>query len=139
MATSQDMAGELFSPGPEILGKAELILGIFDSLPDGCVVVDNLGRIYMVNEQAALMTGYPREELKGQLVEILVPEERRNLHSTHRIGYMHDPRTRTMGADLELAVRRSDGTTFDAEIALGPIVSRHGIFILVTIRRRRER
>jgi hypothetical protein len=42
-------------------------------------------------------------------VELLVPERFHAVHPGHRGGYFSDPRTRPMGAKLELFGRRKDG------------------------------
>ncbi len=58
------------------------------------------------------MFGYPREELAGQLVEILVPDAIKAAHPVLRAGYAADPQPRPMAAGLQLSGRRRDGTTF---------------------------
>jgi len=51
-----------------------VMTGLLEAAPDAMVCVDPDGRIVLVNAQAERMFGYPREELTGQLVEILVPD-----------------------------------------------------------------
>ena len=79
------------------------MVGLLEAAPDAVVCVDSDGRIVLVNAQTERLFGYGREELTGQLVEILVPDAIRASHPGLRAGYMADPRPRQMGAGLELA------------------------------------
>jgi PAS domain-containing protein len=44
-----------------------------ESAPDGIVLVNQEGRIILVNERTERLFGFQREELLGQPVEVLVP------------------------------------------------------------------
>jgi PAS domain S-box-containing protein len=111
-----------------------VIAGLLEAAPDATVCVDSRGRIVLVNEQAERLFGYPRDELAGQLVEILVPDAVSSAHYGLRAGYAADPRRRAMGAGLELSGRRRDGTTFPAEISLAALDTGQGIVVSAAIR-----
>lgn len=96
---------------------------LFETAPDAMIVVGRDGRIVLANPQAARLFGYTLEELEGQPVELLMPEQVRDRHHTHRAGYTERPRERPMGAGQELVGRRRDGGQFPVEIALSPIDS----------------
>jgi PAS domain S-box-containing protein len=96
-------------------------VGLLEAAPDAMVCVDQDGRMALVNAQAERLFGYDREELVSQPVEILVPDAARKVHPGHRARYVTDPKPRPMGAGMELAARRRDGTTFPAEISLSAI------------------
>ncbi len=103
------------------------------------VLVDGEGRIRVVNQQAAEMFGYGREELRGELVEILVPEGLERTHRAHRESYMEDPVRRPMGVGLQLEGERRDGSTFPVEISLSPMELDDGFRIMAAVRDISER
>jgi hypothetical protein len=113
--------------------------GLLEAAPDAMVCVDAHGRIALVNAQTERLFGYGRDELIGQPVEMLVPDAARDIHPSRRAGYVADPRPRPMGAGLELAGRRRDGTTFPAEISLSAIDTEEGILVTAAVRDVTER
>lgn len=108
--------------------------GLVESAPDAMVVVDSAGRIVLVNRQTEVLFGYDRAELLGQPVDTLVPQRVREVHPAHRKAYFDDPRTRPMGAHLNLTARRKDGTEFPVDISLSPLETEHGMVVSAAIR-----
>jgi PAS domain S-box-containing protein len=125
----RDMEGYLVDP--------DIIVRVFEALPDAVIIVDAKGLIQLVNTQAELLFGYHRKELFEQPVESLLPVEVRERHIGHRALFYSDPKTRPMGLDMHLKAQRKDGSTFDAEINLSPIPSRNGLLVAAVIRKRR--
>jgi PAS domain S-box-containing protein len=58
--------------------------GLLDAAPDAMVLVDQNGKIVLVNTQAERLFGYQREEILRRDVEVLVPERLREQHRLHR-------------------------------------------------------
>jgi len=107
---------------------------ILENTADAMVVVDHRGKIVLVNGSAERMFGHSRGELAGMSLELLVPERARADHAQHRAAFMGNPRARAMGANLELAALRKDGSELPVEISLGPIPSPEGTMVVAAIR-----
>src|SRR6202142_3269513 len=123
-------------PSPSANPMAEVLLSsyLLETLPDAIVAVDGDGTIVQVNSQTESLFGYTRRELIGQKVEMLVPESHRPQHHRHRESFAETPKTRRMGADLDLSGRRRNGSEFPVEISLSPVFTDKGTFVLSAIR-----
>ena len=107
---------------------------MLDASPDATLFVDTDGIIVRVNNRAAALFGWDREDLEGKPIEALVPGTSRDRHRRHREGFTAHPAIRPMGgADSFPAVRR-DGTVFPAEVALSPMTIRSHVLIAATVR-----
>src|SRR5262245_10370022 len=106
---------------------------VVESAPSGFVMVDESGRIVLVNRQTEKMFGYPRNELLGRPVEILVPHRFRKQHAQYRADFFASPKARAMGMGRDLFGLRKDGVEFPVEIGLNPIQTSEGCFVLSAI------
>ncbi len=113
---------------------------LLESVPDAMVIVDQgTGRIVHANGVAERLFGWPRAELVGQKVEVLLPARLRGAHEAHRAEYGSAPRARPMGLGLGLFGLRRDGVEFDAEISLAPLAADGRAYAVTAIRDVTER
>ena len=98
------------------------------------VIVDGSGKIVLINSRTEELFGYPRQELLGDSVEVLLPERFHGRHVRYRQSYVEDPKQRPIGAGLELFGLRKDGSEFPVEISLSPIQTADGLFVSSAIR-----
>ncbi len=123
----------------EDLGGEAQFRALLESAPDGIVVVGSDGLIRLVNRQTEAMFGYPRDELVGEPVEKLIPKPSSGRHPNLRAGYFANPSVRAMGAGLELAARRKDGSEFPVDISLSPLQTKEGVLVSAAVRDVTER
>ena len=112
---------------------------LLESAPDAVVLVGARGQIELVNRRTEELFGYKPGELIDREVEFLVPDRFRAGHLAHRAGYVADPRTREMGAGLELYGRRRDGSEFPVEISLSPMRAEGDELVIAIVRDVSER
>jgi PAS domain S-box-containing protein len=114
--------------------KAEGVFRLaIEALPTGVLVVGPDGTIALVNRELEQQFGYPREELIGRSIDILLPEALRAMHEIHRQGFMAQPGARSMGAGRDLFGLRRDGSQFPLEIGLNPLETEHGLYVLASV------
>jgi two-component system, cell cycle sensor histidine kinase and response regulator CckA len=140
-AAQYDEAGQLaglLEINRDITARLRSQTALLELAPDAIVGIGRDGLIVLVNAQVEVLFEYAREELLGEPVELLVPA-RFDAHRSHRAGYFADPRTRPMGAGLELFGQRRDGSEFPAEISLSSIETEDGTLAIAAVRDVSER
>lgn len=135
-AQLEEQAVEMEAQQAELMETEAWFRGVIESAPDGMLVVDESGTIILCNREAAQAFGYDAEELLGQSVEMLVPDDIRAGHPKHRQDFMSSHGYRPMESGLELRGRRKDGTEFAAEFGLSMLPGRsvRGRCVAVSVR-----
>ncbi len=113
--------------------REELFRKVVEAAPNAMIMVNRRGLITLVNAQAEKLFGYPRAELIGNPVEMLVPKRICNAHPGLRHGYFNSPSTRAMGVGRDLFGATCDGREVPIEIGLNPIETAEGSFVLASI------
>ncbi|MBK7859694.1 MAG: PAS domain S-box protein [Archangiaceae bacterium] len=93
-------------------------LGLIEVFPDALLVVDEAGLIRAMNEAAAELFGYRREELIGRPLDGLLPPEAVAAHGARIADYFRAPRRGPMGKARTLDALRSTGERVPVEISL---------------------
>ena len=106
---------------------------LVEDAPNAIVITSLTGQIVQVNRTAEKMFGYASDELLGQGIELLIPEQFHKVHRQHLAQYAAAPQSRPMGADLKLYARRKDGNEFPVEIGLGIFETEEGPLVGATV------
>jgi PAS domain S-box-containing protein len=101
--------------------QADNVRFVLDAEPTGLIGVDEQGLVLLVNKAVEEQFGYLRDELFGQPIEVLLPDDLRARHANVRTAFLRRPETRPMGAGRDLQGRRKDGTTMPVEVGLNSI------------------
>lgn len=104
---------------------------IFESAPNGMIVVSPSGHILQANATANSIFRY--SDLVGHFVEDLVPRQDRPDHKARRANYSTSPSKRMMGDRRDLFGLRQDGTAVPVEIGLNPVSGSEGGEIIASI------
>jgi hypothetical protein len=118
----------------EVLSKAELkFRSLLEAAPDAMIISDEEGCISLANSQAEIMFAFPREELIGQNIRMLVPEwsSRVDARRANGMAWLASP--------TELWARRKSGHQFPVEISLSPLQTEEGLLLTSAIRDVTER
>ncbi len=114
---------------------------LFENATEGIILTNGAGEIIMVNPAIERMFGYTRNELKGQPIEILIPDKYKPHHHQLRDGFYHKPSNRVMGQGRDLNGRKKDGTDMPVEVSLSHYRRDGELFViafLVDITQRKE-
>jgi PAS domain S-box-containing protein len=106
---------------------------VVESSPAAMVIVNQQGRIELVNRQTENWFGYRREELIGEPVELLVPPRYHRQHVIDRDRFLGAPIQRPMGAERDLYGLRKDGSEFPVDISLHPMETEGGRLVMAHI------
>jgi PAS domain S-box-containing protein len=106
---------------------------VVEASPNALLMINERGRITLVNAETEQLFGYTRTELLGEAVEKLVPDRYRTVHPNDRAEFFQHPSARAMGAGRDLYGRRKDGSEVPIEIGLNPIRTDEGAFVLASI------
>lgn len=108
--------------------KTTYLSAIVNSTPDTVLIVDNGGKVIFSNNQLHDLFGWKVSEVVGKGVEMLIPSNLRDKHKTLRKEFNKKPQRKVMAEDLTADVvhdvmgLRKDGSSFDVEITLCPVM-----------------
>ncbi len=121
--------------------RTPLLEAMFQSSPDALIVIGTDGVIWVAGPATQTIFGYRPDEVEGQPIEMLLPEDARAAHRLHRASYAADPEGRPMGVGRELYGRHRDGSVFPVDVSLVPTVidgqAHFGAFVRDATERRR--
>lgn len=113
--------------------EKDIFISIFDFAAIGIIVSNQSGKILLANQYAEKLFGYGIQELEGNDIEVLIPQEARNKHIQHRKKFNEDPHVRTMGNNLDLQGVKKDGSKFYIEVSLGFFKTQDNTYVMAFV------
>jgi PAS domain S-box-containing protein len=113
--------------------------GLLEASPDAAVHVTGDGTIVLVNAQAERLFGYPRAELVGRPVEMLVPAAMRARIAASRTAYLADPQAWPAGTTAPLTALHRDGHEIPVEVSVAAVPGEQGPVLCGAVRDVTER
>ena len=114
---------------------------LLESLAEGVVIINERGKIVLINKRFSQLTGYEKQEVTGKSLGIFLPEGIDEKHEQDISGFFANPRIRPLGADLNLIAKRKDNSLFPVEISLShlkTITGNLGIAFITDISARKK-
>jgi PAS domain S-box-containing protein len=102
--------------------------GLLEAAPEAMVLVNQHGKIVLLNLEAEKQFGYSREQLTGRSVSQIIPDK---LADELIAGAVT---TQALHVAIELVGRRKNGVDFPIEIMLSPLQSAEGTLVTMAIR-----
>ena len=102
-------------------GLLERERAVLNTAADAIVTIDSEGQLLAFNLGAEKMFGYKPEEIVGENVASLMPEEVAAEHNRHLSNYSAGRGTGGVGRVRELIAKKKDGTLFPIELSVGEL------------------
>jgi len=99
---------------------------IYDTAPDGLIVIDASGVMQSFNAAAERMFGWTASEVLGRNVNMLMPDPFKIQHDGYLHRYLETGERRIIGIGRIVVGERKNGTTFPMELAVGEVRSEQG-------------
>lgn len=129
-----DMASALSAQREAVLASEARFRAVFETAPDGIVIIDEDGIIKQVNPAAERLFDHPHGELLGRNVACLMPEPDRSRHDDYIRRYRQTGEARIIGIGREVTARRRAGETFPISLSIGEFRLDQGHFFAGIVR-----
>jgi two-component system CheB/CheR fusion protein len=105
----------------ELHESAERLQAILGTAADAIITFDLLGQIDSVNLATEALFNYPRSQLIGQNISLLLPFIKPKQHDTKANNQVPVEFTHLVGNRREMQARRNDGSTFFVDLAISRV------------------
>jgi len=97
------------------------LIAIIDASPDAFIIIDQDGKIELINAAVESMFLYSRKELMGQNVNMLIPGSLKNAHDDYLSSYKKSGKSNIIGTGRKLRAKKSDGQEFPIYLSVGEV------------------
>jgi PAS domain S-box-containing protein len=123
----------------EMALRRDRFRALLEAAPDAILGVGASGRVALMNLAAEQLFGYPRAEVLGRSVEVLVPDVTPSTHPALFDGRLAAFPTGAMRESREVTARHRDGRRIPVEISAGVIELEDETLVMTAIRDVTER
>jgi PAS domain S-box-containing protein len=110
------------------------LLAVLNVSPEAMLVVDRAAAILEANDAICQLSGYSRDELIGNPIDLLVPERLLGLRARTHYGFLTQPQRQTMANGAWLFLRAKSGAEVPVQTMLGPLGSGDNLRVVVSLR-----
>ena len=103
----------------DIADDRAVIFAIFDAAVDAILVSDHDGTILRVNKATAMLFGRSVDDLMGQNVRVLMPDDMAARHDGFLHHHLETGEKRIIGIGRDVEGLRADGTVFPLHLSVG--------------------
>lgn len=101
--------------------REALLNAIVSSAADGIITIDEKGAIQSLNKAAENIFGYPKKDLIGKNINLLMPEPYHSAHDGYLKRYLQSTEPHIIGTSREVSGLRHDGTTFPMDLSVSEV------------------
>jgi len=113
---------------------AASVHGLYDSLPDGILVVNALDRVVLVNRRAGELFGWEVADLTGRAIDVLIPQRFLAMHAQNLANYLSGRAAPASNTTPDLCGMKRDGSEFPVDVSLSPLVIEGETFLMIAVR-----
>ncbi|OFX06616.1 MAG: hypothetical protein A3D94_00765 [Alphaproteobacteria bacterium RIFCSPHIGHO2_12_FULL_66_14] len=96
---------------------------ILQTVPDAMIIIDEHGRVESLSATAERLFGYPKSEVIGRNVDMLMASPHHEQHDAYLKRYLATRERRIIGIGRVVTGRRKDGSTFPMHLTVGELQS----------------
>ncbi len=115
-----------------MLDKAHMA-SLFENATEGIILTGTEGKIVLMNPAAQRMFNYTSDEILGQPIEVLIPDQFKHNHHGLRDGFYKKPSNRVMGQNRDLYGKKKDGSNLPVEVSLSHYKKDEELFVIAFI------
>ena len=126
------------------ISAEERLRAIVETATDAIITIDERGIIESVNAATERVFGYPRRQLIGRPVHILMPAPHQQEHGDYLRRYVETGKANIIGVGRDVVAVRKDGRQIPIHLSISEVRLRRGLLFTaiihdITERRRLER
>lgn len=110
----------------DFVSSEAYLRSILDTVPEAMIVIDDQGIILLFSAAAEVMFGYSQADVIGRNVKLLMPHPDADAHDRYMQRYLDTGVPRIIGIGRLTTARRSDGSNFPIELAIGDALTERG-------------